>query len=298
MGFAAGKRGIAGPRLVGLAVVLAAILLGACDGGASARPTEPRELLATAIRTTAHLPSLRLHVEMVSDMGQLAQGMPNATMHLVYDFDVDLGGRQLAGKSTMQFPAGVPGGPVGPQVIELIVTRDASFQRQDPGGGRWTKLSGGLGGGPTNAAIADALLGLLDDPANLLEVRGETSCSLGTCDDIAVRVDGGAMRRTLGPLLDPTGGAPVPSFDGEVLVDQASSVISEVRLVLPNNGGMSQSIRLVVSNPGAPVVIAAPPADQVDDIDGGMFGGGGAVIEPQSSVPPDLLVPDESAAPE
>jgi hypothetical protein len=45
-------------------------------------------------------------------------------------------------------------------------------------------------------------------------------------------------------------------------------------------------------------VIAAPPADQVDDIDGGMFGGGGAVIEPQSSVPPDLLVPDESAAPE
>jgi hypothetical protein len=109
MGFAAGKRGIAGPRLVGLAVVLAAILLGACDGGASARPTEPRELLATAIRTTAHLPSLRLHVEMVSDMGQLAQGMPNATMHLVYDFDVDLGGRQLAGKSTMQFPAAVAG---------------------------------------------------------------------------------------------------------------------------------------------------------------------------------------------
>jgi len=290
-------------RAIALSAALCAVIIG-CDSGTSARPTDPREILANGIRTTAALPTLRLHAELGTDMGRAGGQLGNGKVTIAFDADLDLAGRQLAGRTTVQVPAGLGGGPLGNQVTDLIVTRDTSFQRQGPapvGAGHWTKMAGGLGGGPTNAAVANALLQLLADPANLLELRGSATCSLGTCDDIAVRVDGGAMGRTLIPLLGPPG-APIPSFNGEVLVDQATGVISEVRFAFATNG-MQQTFLIQVSNPGAAVVIAPPPPDQVDDFGLGS-GGGGTVLEVEGSpillgsLPPDVLIPIESLPPE
>jgi hypothetical protein len=292
-------------RIVGLVLggVLCAVSVG-CDSGASQRPTDPREILANGIRATASLSTLRLHAEFGTDMGRAGGQLGNGKMSVAFDADLDLAGRQLAGRTSVQIPAGLGGGPLGNQVTELIVTRDTSFQRQaqaPAGGGRWVKTAGGLGGGPTNAAIATAFLQLLADPANLVELRGSAACSLGTCDDIAVRVDGGAMGRTLMPVLGPPG-APVPTFDGEVLVDQATGVISEVRFAFATDG-MQQTFLIQVSNPGAAVVIAPPPPDQVDDVDINFGSVGGQILEtvgspiPPESPPPEFLTPEPSSQP-
>src|SRR4051794_5909477 len=93
-------------RAVMLTTLLATALIG-CDGAASARPTDPREILANAIRTTAGLPTLRLHLEVGTDMGQGGAGVVNGKMTMAFDADVDLAGRQLAGRTTMQFPVGL-----------------------------------------------------------------------------------------------------------------------------------------------------------------------------------------------
>jgi len=287
-------------RGMALGAVLCVVIVG-CDSGASPWPTDPREILANGIRTTAGLSTLRLHVQLGTDLGRPGGQLGNANMTVSFDADVDLVGRQLAGRTTVQIPAGLGGGPLGAQVTDLIVTRDTSFQRQAPApvGGHWMKTPGGLGGGPTNAAIANALLQLLADPANLLELRGSAACSLGTCDDIAIRVDGGAMSRTLLPLLGP-GGPPVPSFDGEVLVDQATAIVSEVRFALATDG-MQQTFLIQVSNPGSAVVIAPPAPEQVDDFGVELPTVGGAIdASPEllGSLPPDVLLPDESLPPE
>jgi len=262
-----------------------ALALAACgNGDASPRPTDPRQILVTAIASTAAVPSLRLHIEVASDLGGGALGgigQPRGVMTMGVDADVDLATRQFAGRATTTMPAAIVGnGAPAQQVQDVIVTTTATFTRNSSTG-RWSKIpagiGGGFGGGPTNEQIATMLSNLLSNPSVTYELSEASSCTLGTCDHVVAHIDGQSLGAALGPLLgapiDAASRAMIPSFDVDVLVDQATSVISELQTTLSMQG-VSARILISTSNPGQPVQIVPPPPALTDDI-GQNFGGGG-----------------------
>jgi hypothetical protein len=290
----------------GLGLILAAsTVAAACGiGSNSARPTDPREILDDAIPATATLPTARIHAQLDANVGGQFGANQNATITL--DLDVNLETRELAGRAVTQMPANLGGGGPNQHTSEMIVTQTATFSRND-GIGHWTKFSSnGLQGGPTNEQIAQLIANLLSNPAVELELADASACSLGTCDHVIVHVNGQGIAAALGPMLgmpiDASTRTQIPNFDIDVLVDQATSVVSELRTEAGIQG-TSGRLQLVLSNPGVPFKIALPAADQIDDVDfGGGLGGGtvigtvggevpagsadpGVQLEPQPSVP-------------
>jgi hypothetical protein len=254
-------------RRIAALMLAGALALAGCGGSGSGtpRPTDPRQILVNAIAATAALPTLRIHAEIGSTMGGL--GQPNQVMTMAIDADVDLANRQFTGRATTQMPGG-NGIGLGQQAIDMIVTQTGSFSR-NPQSGRWMKTSAmGLGGGPTNVQIATMITNLLSNPAVTYQLSDASPCTLGTCDHVVAHISG----QTLGAALAPLTGQPlndqtqamVPDFDVDVLVDQATSVISELRTGYSMQG-TSARILVQLTNPGQPVQIAQPPAALIDD---------------------------------
>jgi hypothetical protein len=270
--------GTGGAALRGLGAVLIAstLVLAACSGAGTPRPTDPRTILIDAVGATAALPTLRLHGEIAANTGAIG-GQANA-MTIALDADVDLATRQFAARATTQMPQNLGVGVQ--QVSEVIVTTTASFNR-DTRTGRWSKFpigpGGGLSGGPTNAQIATMITSLLSNPSTTFELGEAASCTLGTCDRVVAHIDGqtlgAALSQLLGVPIDASSGTTIPNFDIEVLVDQSTSVISELRTQI-SVSGTSARILLAINNPGQPIQIAPPPAAITDDL-GANFGGGG-----------------------
>jgi hypothetical protein len=296
-------------RLAWLAAALiGAIAIAACgDGRAGApRPTDPRQILVNAIAATAALPAVRLHAELTANLGPVGAA-GNAAMNAAFDADIDLATRQFAGRSTVQVPQGMLGGGGGAdaqQVSDIIVTSTATFNR-DSRTGRWTKFQTGPGGGisasPTNAQIAATIANLISNPSITLELLDATPCTLGTCDHVLAHIDGATLGAALGPLLgepmDAASGVAIPNFDVDVRVDQATSVISEVRAEISMQGTTAR-ILVSLTNPGQPVQIAPPPPALTDDL-GVNFGGGG--IGPDATILEEVgneLPTDEPEFPE
>jgi hypothetical protein len=263
-------------------MLIATVALVACgDGkGGSPRPTDPRQILVNAIGATAALPTLRLHAEIAANMGGLV-GQGNAVMTVGLDADVDLATRQFAGRATTQVPQNLGvNGVAGQQVSDVIVTTTATFNRNSQTG-RWQKIPAGIGGGfaggPTNTQVATMIANLLSNPAITYELLEASACSLGTCDHVLAHIDGQTLAAAIGPLLgmplDQATQSMIPSFNVDVLVDQATSVISELRTEI-SMAGSSERIFVSLSNPGQPVQIAPPPPALTDDF-GANFGGGG-----------------------
>jgi hypothetical protein len=266
-------------RLVAV-VVASTIALAGCGSSATPRPTDPRKILIDAIGATAALPTLRLHGEMAANAGAIT-GQPNAVITMALDADIDLPTRQFVARTTTQVPQNIGGGVQ--QVADVIVTTTATFNR-DTRTGRWSKfpigLGGGLAGGPTNAQVAAMITAVLSNPSTTLELGEAGSCSLGTCDRVIAHIDGqtlgAALSQLLGVPMNAANGTTIPNFDIEVLVDQSSSVISEIRTQI-SIAGTSARILLTLSNPGQPIQIAPPPAAITDDF-GNNFGGGGTIL--------------------
>jgi hypothetical protein len=279
--------GTGGAALRGLGAVLIAstVVLAACSGAGTPRPTDPRKILIDAVGATAALPTLRLHGEIAANTGAIG-GQANA-MTIALDADVDLATRQFAARATTQMPQNLGVGVQ--QVSEVIVTTTASFNR-DTRTGRWSKFpigpGGGLSGGPTNAQIATMITSLLSNPSTRFELGEAGSCTLGTCDRVVAHVDGqtlgAALSQLFGVPIDASSGTTIPNFDIEVLVDQSTSVISELRTQI-SVSGTSARILLAISNPGQPIQIAPPPAAITDDL-GANFGGGGIGPAPTPAV--------------
>jgi hypothetical protein len=287
------------------AMLIAALALAACgDGkGGTPRPTDPRQILVNAIGATAALPTLRLHAEVVANVGGLV-GQGNG-ITIGFDADIDLATRQFAGRSTTQMPQNLGGNGVAmQQVSDMIVTSTATFNR-DSQTGRWSKFPmGGLGGGPTNAQVATMIANLLSNPAVTFELLEASSCTLGTCDHLLAHIDGQTLGAALGPLLgvplDQASQQQIPSFNVDVMVDQASSVVSELRTEISMQG-TSARILVSVSNPGQPVQIAPPPAALTDDFGANFQNIGGGAIGPDPTileVVGNELPTDEPAFPE
>jgi hypothetical protein len=271
------RRTVRRPAAYAAAAALAIPLLaaGCSDPAHAPRPTDPHQIVSDAVKATAALPSVRVHVELVSTIPQDVRGVANRVpmrSSMALDADIDLATRQLAGRTTTVMTGGggaaIPAG--GQQTADVIMTANAVFFRS--GGGRWTKSdSGGLQVGPTNAAIATAIVGLLDDARITYDSADPVECGLGTCDHVIVHVNGAAAFAAVAALAgvpnDPASAAGVPNVDVDVRVAQSSSVISELRHSLSMNGQTTQLL-LSLSNPGEPVQIVPPPAGLVDDISG------------------------------
>lgn len=276
-------------RRVTAMAMAAAVLLGACDNAAEPRPTDPHEILVRAVAATAGLTTVRIHIEVASDMGAAMNGqlggpvnVPREAMMMTMtlDADVDLPTRQLTGRTVTQMPQMVlaNGGPAQ-RVSDMIITQAATFNR-DSQTGRWMKFpagAGGIGGAPTNLQIAAAVTKLLADPSLGLERGDPAPCTLGTCDHVVAHVDGeraGAVfAGAFGIPLMAAAGAAIPDFVIDLLVDQATSVISEARTEISANGSATRLL-MTLNNLGQSIQIAPPPAALTDDF-GANFGGGG-----------------------
>lgn len=294
-GRSSGARDIRAGGLV-VALAFALLLAGCTDPGASQRPTDPRAILVGAVRATAALPTVRVRAEMAVAMG-LQGGMGDGRMTAVLDADIDLVNRQLAARMTVRGPAGFGGG--GDFVTETVVTRAATFTRM-AGEPRWQKMPAMPGqAGPTNEQIARMIEQLVADPEVRLELAETTACSLGTCDHVVARVGGGRLIAAMAPVLgmpqEMAGLGPIPDFDFDVRVDQATSLLSEIRYAMTMQGTKTELV-LTISNPGAPLQIVAPPAALVDDPGEGFggfggFGGGGEVTTILEEVGSELETP-------
>jgi hypothetical protein len=269
--------------LAAAGVAVAGLLVACGPAAAPPRPTDPHLIVTEAVKATAAIPTLRLHLQLASTADGAAFGQAGTfTTSMAIDADVDLAGRQLAGRATSQFSAtgtDLPG-PAGPQTSDIIATSTALFTRQG-GAARWTMAgSSGLQGGPSNAAIASAIVGLLDDPRVTYDKADPVACTLGTCDHVIVHLPAAALTAAISALTNAPANAMdaagIPDLDLDVRIAQTSSVISEIRLSM-TVAGQTADLLLTVANPGDPVQIVAPAPGLIDDNTGGF--GGGTILE-------------------
>ena len=262
-----------------------AIVLSGCSPTPPLRVlTDPREIIVTAIRTTAALSYVRIHADVkVSSVGA---GAGAGDFQVAMDVDLDVRHGQRAGRIATKGLAGIAeNGPPGqgPDVQEFINTVDASFMRTG-GAARWSKTGERSGdAGPTNAQFA-SIEALLSNPAVTLQLGDPAACSLGTCYRVLATAPGDVAVQAIGLGLGAPRGADVavgmPPLTFDVLVDQATGLMSEVRFAATVQGTRNELV-LVLSNPDLVVQIVAPPPGLTDDLDvniGGGFRGGG--VEP------------------
>jgi len=283
--------GVARPRsaLAAAAAVAAGIVL--VVGGCTSTPpvrilTDPHEILVTAIRTTASLSYIRLHADFKVRPVNVAGDRPNVQMSI--DVDIDVTRRQRVGRVVSQAGGG-PGGqaPEQPNVQEFITLVDASYSRTG-GFGRWTKVTNDPNRrpeGPTSAGFA-AIESLLAKPGVTLELREAASCSLGTCYHVIATVDDELALQAIGSAIgQPTGGnQSLPPFAFDLLIDQATGLLSEVRFEVVADGTSNQLVA-VFSNPNLVFQIGAPPPELVDVEGAGNDGGFGNPVPAATPAP-------------
>jgi hypothetical protein len=290
-------------RAIAAAMALA-LLVGCTPAGPTTLLTDPHDILVRAVRSTAALSYVRVHVDLGMSMAAFGAGV-GGDIRTTLDADVDLARRTMAGRTTTQLPAGFGQGVNGQQVSEFISLSNAQFSR-NAGAGRWTKMSmGGVGApaGPTNAQIAAALEGLVTNNGVKLELGESASCTLGTCYHVTATVDGmvalQALAAAMGQPGGDTGGVVIPPLAFDLMIDQATGVLSELRFQSSIQGTNVQ-VAAALSNPDVVVQIVAPPAGIVDDIDlnggfgpgtGGGFDGSGIVTPEPFPVDSDPSLP-------
>jgi hypothetical protein len=286
---------------VAVAAAAVALLVGCTPSGPATLLTDPHEIMARAVRSTAALSFIRVHAEMGVSMAAFGAGV-GGDVQVTFDADVDLAHRVMAGRTVSQLPAGLGQGGNPQQIQEFISLQDAQFSRNG-GAGRWTKFpTNGFGApaGPTNGQIATMVESLLSGPGVRLELGEAAACSLGTCYHVTTKVDGEAALKALAAALGQpagnTGGVVIPDLVLDVMIDEATGVLSEVRFATAIQG-TSVQLLATFSNPDIAVQIVAPLPALVDDItQGGGFGpaddlGGGVVTMTLPPVPADSLEP-------
>lgn len=257
-------------------VVLAGSLaaaLAACDSGATPLPelTDPSEILGAGIRSTAQLHTVHFRLQLEMQQPLDAGG----TTAMEVDADVDLDGRDLAGRQRMT----TQGMGAGVTDSELMLIDGDSFTRTS-GEPRWTLIPGEMfpqppGPEPSNAEVGAAIEAALRAPGVELELGDPQRCGEGRCYDVLVKLAPEATWRVVGGLWLGMLGAPnqaappgatIPPVAVHVLVDQATrrlvGIASEATV-----DGLRVAVQLTLTNHDAPLVIVPPPPNLVDRFD-------------------------------
>ena len=259
------------------ALAAAALLVAACQPAPQALGalSDPREIVVAGVSSFAKTQTVHAHADVVIEMTLQDIGPGQAmTANATLDADVDLVRRNIAARTTIAMGAGFDRN----QVSEMILVGGQQFSRTPPDT-RWTRfpMFDNQVMFPTNQEIADTVNGSLDGAGVVLRLADPAPCGEATCYHVVAELDPNAAWQMLGPILG-AGGALPPGMNldpitVDILVDQGTRTLMGLDAAV-TVAGSKTTIRLTLSNHDIPIAISAPPANLVDEIDGG-FGGGG-----------------------
>ncbi len=256
------------PRHTLRAALRWAVVLVVAGGAAGCQPaaapalSDPREILAKTITTTAAIRTMHARLDYESRApGSNEGGARGQGGFIEGDVDVDafeVNARGASLDGTGQFG--------------LVIADGTAFSLDSTG--RWTQVGAPivdlrsvlLGGGAGGASpdVVPILGAILADPATRMELVGVEDCAAGRC----YRTKRSAVVKLMGLDRIPGGAeAPpaesIPGITFEILSDTAT-----LRLVdgyaSASAGGTVVNVRVQVSAPNVPVSIQAPPRNLVN----------------------------------
>ena len=260
-------------RLVAVAIA-AALAVGACQTGPAAPTlTDPREILAAAVTSTAAARSVRLDATadgtITVDLLGMGTPSPIELAGTTVTADLDLEGGDARATFSAPNLLGLTG--------EVIGVDGTTYLKSTLTGTRYQVLSAGpdipVPSGAARASILKDITDFLADPA-LDPVKGEdATCGSTTCYRVDIVLTPEELAALGAADLEAPAGLPIPipipdlsaaSVDLSVLVAKDTTRLTGLKAVVDLGGGAGvATIDLTLSKWDEDVSITAPPADQV-----------------------------------
>jgi hypothetical protein len=288
-----------------LIAVLALAMLGACQPPVAQPLSNPREIVARAIVTTAALRTATVHADVeIRTAADLEFQMPARVDGGSMDGVIDLAAGSMSLRGT---------GRDGADAFALVGLEDemymqmGAFSGVEPG--RWMAMSM-AGGAPAGLFMLGMPAAQPPDYATILgeamagtgvraELAGIEACPSGTCYRVDMVIDRNATWPLASRLLGfdqipgmnqaPPPGEEMPEVSLVLYVDTAGLYLVALDAAAASDGDSFRA-RLQLSRPNAPVSIEAPPEHLVDRFEDGL----GGVGEPMPAPMPPEPVPAES----
>jgi hypothetical protein len=258
--------------VVATALATIVLVLAACSPS-TPELTDPAEILQAGAASLGEMETVHLRGvvdgDLPLDLGGLGGGAPLPLDGTTLDADIDVPGAALAVEL------------IAPALLNLrlnLVVVDGVTYLKAPilTGESWVRqdAEGGIGGDP--GAAIDGLGAFLARPELEPEKLPDVRCAGTDCYSVRFTVPAAGIRDALGDL----GGAiPGLSADdvGDVTVTAGirkdNQQLATLALDIPAGGTQPLAIAIELSKVNEPVTIEAPPADEVTDDPGGLFGG-------------------------
>jgi len=252
-----------------------ALLLG--TSAAVTAQDDPTQLLATAVQTTSTATSF--HFTATADgsvnLGESMGGTPLPISGTKAEGDVSVNPQGV------QLTFGVPLGPVsisggliypndGSAYVKLALpgASAADLWHVIPLGDMVPDISASPA--PGQPDMATQFREALTESGTVLTNEGDVPCAAGTCTKLHLEVPASTLDDTLGDVLP--GDSPAPSAAAaapipvDILVDNATMYIDSLSAhVVDAASGTDLIIGIALSAFNVPVIITAPPADQITD---------------------------------
>jgi hypothetical protein len=259
-------------RTVALAlpVVLAtlALAVAACGGPSAPALTDPAEILQKGAASLGQLKTVHLRGtvdgEIAIDAGGIGGGAPMPLGGTTIEGDVDVAREALAVE--------ILAPSLLNQRLNLVVVDGSAYVKAPIlTGQRWVRTTAGQGIGGNPAAILEGLAAFLGRPELQPQKLADARCSGADCYAVQFAVPAAEVRAALGPL-----GTSIPGLSsavGDVTVTagirKGDLRLGSLGLEIPAGGSAPLTISLELGRYDEPVMISAPPADQVDATPGG-----------------------------
>ena len=254
-------------RLTLALAVAAALALAACQGPAVPTLTDPKEILAAAVRTTAEQSSVRIDAAIDGQVAIDLLGSGGAPIDLSgssVSADVDLAG----GKARATFNVSLLTG-------ELIAIDGVAYLKTTLTGPNYMAVPTGplaqTGPSADPTTILSGLTDLLAQPG-LDPVKGDdVECGGTTCYAVVIPLTPAELASLGGGLELPTA-LPIPipipdlssaSVDLTVLVAKDTTKLAGLRAAADRGDAGDLELDVTFSKWSEPVTVVAPPADQV-----------------------------------
>jgi hypothetical protein len=249
--------------------VVAVLAVAACQGQTAPTLTDPREILAAAVRTTIEEPSVRIDAAIDGEVAIDVLGSGGAPIDLsgsTVSADVDL----LSGNARATFSLSLLG-----LTGELIAVDDIAYLKSTMTGPQYlavpldTPAVAGASADPAN--ILSGLTDLLAQPS-LDPVKGEdTECGGTTCYTVVIALTPEELANLGGDTDLPTDlPLPIPLPDLStaraeltVLVARDTTRLAGLNTALDLGDAGQLDLDLTFSKWGEAVTVSAPPPDQV-----------------------------------
>lgn len=260
-------------RLISVAIA-AVLAVGACQTAPAAPTlTDPREILAAAVTSTAAARSVRLDATadgtVTLDLLGMGTPSPIELAGTTVTADLDLEGGDARATFSAPNLLGLTG--------EVIAVDGSTYLKSTLTGARYQVLATGtdvpLPSGAARASILKDIADFLANPA-LEPVKGEdAACGSTTCYRVDIVLTSEELAALGAGDLEAPAGLPIPipipdlsaaTVDLSVLVAKDTTRLTGIKAVADLGGGAGvATIDLTLSKWDETVSISAPPADQI-----------------------------------